>query len=82
MTTLLIAVAVVLVLLAIAVYPRKQTNGAQAGSPPPSWDTSGLRVRQVNEEAHAIAEEFRQRAEDAWRADLREKASKLLTDSK
>lgn len=82
MTTLIIAVCVVLVLLAIAIFPKKKTPTANSMLPQPLWDTSSLRTRQVNEEAHALAEEFRQRSEDEWRAALRERASKLLTDAK
>lgn len=82
MTTLIIALVVVLVLLAVVVYPKKSTTSQSSSGLPNPWDQSSLRVRQVREEADAIAEEFRQRAEDEWRATLRERASKLLTDAK
>jgi hypothetical protein len=81
-TTLIIALVVVLVLLAVAVYPKKSTTSQSSSGLPNPWDHSSLRVRQVREEADALAEEFRQRSEDEWRAALRERASKLLTDAK
>jgi hypothetical protein len=81
-TTSIIALVVVLVLLAVAIYPKKSTTSQSSSGLPNPWDSSSLRVRQVREEADAIADEFRRKAEEAWRAELRQKASQLLAEPK
>lgn len=82
MTTSIIALVVVLVLLAVAIYPKKSTTSPNSSGLPTPWDQSSLRVRQVREEADAIADEFRRKSEEAWRAELRQKASLLLAERK
>ena len=89
---LIIAIAVVLVLLAVAVFPNrrrreptgeptlKQSTGLF--TPTPAITQTNLRDQQLREEADAIATEFRRRADEIWLAEVREKAATLLSPPK
>lgn len=88
---LIIAIAVVLVLLAVAVFPNrrreptseptlKQSTGLF--TPTPAFTQTNLREQQLREEADAIATEFRRRADEVWLAEVREKAATLLSPPK
>ena len=79
-----IATVVVLVLLAVALFPSKKRGGDATPSTnastlfhPPA-PSSNLREQQVQEEAEAIATEYQRRADEAWLEELSVKASNLL----
>jgi len=88
---LTIVVIAVLALLVIAALPSrkrelvsepaiKQSTGLfQAESPLVSVS---LREQQLREESDAIAHEFRRRADEVWRAEIRQKAASLLGPTK
>lgn len=82
-----IAAAVVCVLLVIALLPvRKRDDessqwpAATASTVAPSQPIN-LREQQLQEEASAIAQEYRRRADEVWLAEVRTKAITLLSTS-
>jgi hypothetical protein len=79
-----IAAAVVGVLLVVALLPAKKreetidrlkSSGEGTPSPPQPLD---LRTQQLEEEATAIADEYRRKADEVWLEEVRTKASTLL----
>lgn len=75
-----IAAAAVAVLLVIALLPTKKRDETlgqlkQSSAPPTPIN---LRTQQLDEEASAIAEEYRRRADEVWLEEMRTKASTLL----
>ncbi len=77
-----IATVVVLVLLAVALFPAKKRGGDATSSTNAKLQQSAplanLREQQVQEEAGAIATEYQRRADEAWLEELNVKASNLL----
>ena len=82
---LAIATVVVLVLIAIALLPVRKRDGD--GNQPtrtvdllPSARSSSvnLREQQLQEEASAIAQEYRRKADEVWLEEVRAKAAALL----
>jgi hypothetical protein len=84
-----IVTVVVLILLAIALLPvrkrepqTKQTVSAPILYPAEPTRAATLRQQQVEEEATAIASEYRRAADQLWIEELRDKASSLLSPGK
>ena len=81
-----VAIIVVLVLLAVAVFPtkpREQREPAVKQSsdlfqPAGLASATSLREQQLREESEAIATEYRKRADEVWLGEIREKATTLL----
>lgn len=75
-----IATVVVLVLVAVALWPTKRhdRDGSNNNFIQPFVRPINFRQQQLNEEAEAIADEYQRRANDAWREELGEKAASLL----
>ena len=79
-----IATVVVLVLLAVALFPsRKRGNDARqpintSTASQSTERSANLRELQVQEEAEAIATEYQRRADEAWLDELSVKAANLL----
>ena len=84
--TLFIAIIVVLVLLAVAVFPTKAREqrepaikqSSELFQPAASLSPTSLREQQLREESEAIATEYRKRADEVWLGEIREKATALL----
>ncbi len=81
--TLGIVAVVVLVLLAIALLPSKPRQAInqfaeRTDLQPP---VINLRRQQLDEEAAALAGEYRRLADDAWLAELRKKAGEAFQGS-
>ncbi|MFN3151783.1 hypothetical protein [Bremerella sp.] len=79
-----IAVAVVGVLLVVALLPAKKRDETLERLKPTSETNAlrsqprDLRTQQLEEEATAIAEEYRRKADEVWLEEVRTKASTLL----
>lgn len=84
--TLFIATIVVLVLLAVAVFPTKPREqrvpdikqSSELFQPAAAVSPTSLREQQLREESEAIATEYRKRADEVWLSEIREKATTLL----
>ncbi len=85
---LTVAIIVVVVLLAVALFPvRKPDLDLKQSSPiafltPEAPRQSTLRQQQLDEEASAVATEYQRRADAVWLDEVRTKASKLLGAAK
>jgi hypothetical protein len=92
-----IALIVVVVLLAVALWPLKNREPAQLQAdqlrqaspvafltpePASSARQTTLRQQQLDEEATAVASEYQRRADAVWLEEVRTKASKLLSTTK
>lgn len=81
-----IAIVIVLVLLAVALFParRRDVDIKQSvvptliAAPEPVRSTT-LRKQQLLEEAMAVAQEYERRADEVWLDELRTKATLLLS---
>ena len=81
-----VAIIVVLVLLAVAVFPAKPREQREPAVKQASdlFQSAGLasatslREQQLREESEAIATEYRKRADEVWLGEIREKATTLL----
>jgi len=79
-----IAAAVVGVLLVVALLPAKKRDGtidrlkSSSDVNTPQSQPRDLRTQQLEEEATAIADEYRRKADEVWREEVRTKASTLL----
>lgn len=81
-----VAIIVVLVLLAVAVFPAKPREQREPAVKQSSdlFQSAGLasatslREQQLREESEAIATEYRKRADEVWLGEIREKATTLL----
>jgi hypothetical protein len=82
---LAIAIVSVVVLLAVALWPTRKplvqarsqelVPGLFQAGPPPRIN---LREQQLEEEASAIASEYRRKADEVWLDEVRSKAASLL----
>lgn len=89
---LAIAIIVVVVLLAVALFPVKRREPEQLKqaspvaflTPEPAQPVrqTTLRQQQLDEEANAVASEYQRRADAVWLDEVRTKASKLLGNTK
>ena len=80
-----ITTVVVLVLLAVALFPSKKRDGDRkpSGNTPFQLPTRSINLReqQLQEEADAIASEYRRRADEEWLSEVNAKAAALLKPS-
>lgn len=80
-----IATVVVLVLFVVALLPaKKRDSETLTGTTflPTRATSTNIREQQLQEEADAIAAEYRRRADEAWLEEVNEKASALLKSPK
>jgi hypothetical protein len=81
---LIIGVVVMCLVLAAVVLPGKSAGTSAAKAPSPlemlTGHTLSLRQQQLSEEASVISEEYRARADERWRAEVRQAAAQMLSD--
>ena len=81
-------IVLVCILLFLAIRPRSSTSQPLMQNPVPMLFPStpqsaqvSIRQQQLDEEAEEISAAFRDKANEAWRAEVITKASKLLADT-